>query len=187
MAFGVEKLPIFLYNFGGMKLNVSLKLFYAMKKSLFFAIWMALLMAPLSAQTIEVSGEYQGNVLWDADTVKLVGDVVIEPDAEGTARLTIERGTWVIAEGYYRITVHNGSFYALGADKALVTFTARDTTDFHNPTAETGWRGIHLISDQSNSQDSVMMEFCEVKYGKIVTGAPEGERYGAGVEVRNKK
>ena len=170
-----------------MKLNVSLKLFYAMKKSLFFAIWMALLMAPLSAQTIEVSGEYQGNVLWDADTVKLVGDVVIEPDAEGTARLTIERGTWVIAEGYYRITVHNGSFYALGADKVLVTFTARDTTDFHNPTAETGWRGIHLISDQSNSQDSVMMEFCEVKYGKIITGAPEGERYGAGVEVRNKK
>lgn len=170
-----------------MKLNVSLKLFYAMKKSLFFAIWMALLTAPLSAQTIEVSGEYQGNVLWDADTVKLVGDVVIEPDTEGTARLTIERGTWVIAEGYYRITVHNGSFYALGADKALVTFTARDTTDFHNPTAETGWRGIHLISDQSNSQDSVMMEFCEVKYGKIITGAPEGERYGAGVEVRNKK
>ena len=171
-----------------MKLNVSLKLFYAMKKSLFFAIWMTLLTATLAAQNvIEVSGEYQGNVLWDADTVKLVGDVVIEPDTEGTARLTIERGTWVIAEGYYRITVHNGSFYALGADKALVTFTARDTTDFHNPTAETGWRGIHLISDQSNSQDSVMMEFCEVKYGKIITGAPEGERYGAGVEVRNKK
>ncbi len=159
-----------------------------MKKSLFFAIWMTLLTATLAAQNvIEVSGEYQGNVLWDADTVKLVGDVVIEPDTEGTARLTIERGTWVIAEGYYRITVHNGSFYALGADKVLVTFTARDTTDFHNPTAETGWRGIHLISDQSNSQDSVMMEFCEVKYGKIITGAPEGERYGAGVEVRNKK
>ena len=159
-----------------------------MKKSLFFAIWMTLLTATLAAQNvIEVSGEYQGNVLWDADTVKLVGDVVIEPDEEGTARLTIERGTWVIAEGYYRITVHNGSFYALGADKVLVTFTARDTTDFHNPTAESGWRGIHLISDQSNSQDSVMMEFCEVKYGKIITGAPEGERYGAGVEVRNKK
>lgn len=187
MAFGGEKLPIFLYNFGGMKLNVLLKLFYAMKKSLFFAIWMALLMAPLSAQTIEVSGEYQGNVLWDADTVKLVGDVVIEPDTEGTARLTIERGTWVIAEGYYRITVHNGSFYALGADKALVTFTARDTTDFYNPTAESGWHGIHLLSDQSNAQDTVVMEFCELEFGKIITGAPENERFGAGVEVRNKK
>ena len=159
-----------------------------MKKSLFFAIWMTLLTATLAAQNVsEVSGEYQGNVRWDADTVKLVGDVVIEPDTEGTARLTIERGTWVIAEGYYRITVHNGSFYALGVEKVPVTFTARDTTDFHNPTAETGWRGIHLISDQSNSQDSVMMEFCVVKYGKIITGAPEGERYGAGVEVRNKK
>ncbi len=158
-----------------------------MKKGLFFVIWMALLTAPLSAQTIEVSGEYQGNVLWDADTVKLVGDVVIEPDAEGTARLTVERGTWVIAEGYYRITVHNGSFYALGADKVPVTFTARNTTDFNNPSSESGWRGIHLISDQSNAQDSVMMEFCEVKYGKIITGAPEGERFGAGVEVRNKK
>ena len=158
-----------------------------MKKGLFFVIWMALLTVPLSAQTIEVSGEYQGDVLWDADTVKLVGDVVIEPDAEGTARLTVERGTCVIAEGYYRITVHNGSFYALGADKDPVTFTARDTADFYNPTAETGWHGIHLISDQSNAQDTVFMEFCEVKYGKIITGAPEGERYGAGVEVRNKK
>ena len=42
-----------------------------MKKGLFFVIWMALLAAPLAAQTIEVSGEYQGQVLWDADTVNL--------------------------------------------------------------------------------------------------------------------
>lgn len=146
-----------------------------------------MLTAPLSAQTIEVSGEYQGNVLWDADTVRLMGDVVIEPDETGTARLTVERGTWVIAEGYYRITVHNGSFYALGADKVPVTFTARDTTDFYNPTAESGWHGIHLLSDQSNAQDTVVMEFCEFEFGKIVTGAPENERFGAGVEVRNKK
>ena len=158
-----------------------------MKKSLFFAVWMVLLAGSVSAQTIEVSGEYQGRVLWDADTVKLVGDVVIEPDDEGTACLTIERGTWVVAESYYRITVHNGSFYALGADKYPVVFTARDTTDFYNPAAESGWHGIHLISDQSSAQDSVVMEFCEVKFGKITSSAPETERYGAGIEVRNKK
>lgn len=158
-----------------------------MKKGLFFVIWMALLAAPLAAQTIEVSGEYQGQVLWDADTVRLMGDVVIEPDEGGTACLTIERGTCVMAEGYYRITVHNGSFYALGADKYPVTFTARDTADFYNPTTETGWHGIHLLSDQSSAQDSVVMEYCEVKFGKIISGAPEGERFGAGVEVRNKK
>ena len=76
-----------------------------MKKSLFFAIWMALLATPLVAQTIEVSGEYHGQVLWDADTVRLMGDVVIEPDEGGSACLTIERGTWVIAEGYYRIAL----------------------------------------------------------------------------------
>ena len=93
----------------------------------------------------------------------------------------------MIAEGYYRITVHNGSFYALGEDKYLVTFTARDTTDFHNPDAESGWHGIHLVSDQSSAQDSVVMEYCEVKFGKITTGAPETERFGAGIEVKNKK
>ena len=158
-----------------------------MKKSLIFAFWMALLTASLSAQTIEVSGEYQGHVLWDADTVRLMGDVVIEPDDGGTACLTVERGTGVIAEGYYRITVHNGSFYALGADKVPVTFTARDTTDFYNPTVESGWHGIHLLSDQSNAQDTVVMEFCNVSFGKIITGAPVEERYGAGVEVKNKK
>lgn len=158
-----------------------------MKKTLYFAFWMALLTGSLSAQTIEVSGEYHGCVLWDADTVRLMGDVVIEQDEGGTACLTVERGTWVIAEGYYRITLHNGSFYALGAEKIPVTFTARDTADFYNPAAESGWRGIHLISDQSSAQDSVVMEFCEVKFGKIATSAPETERFGAGVEVKNKK
>ena len=43
------------------------------------------------AQTIEVSGEYYGHVSWDADTVRLMGDVVIEPEEGGKARLTIER------------------------------------------------------------------------------------------------
>ena len=159
-----------------------------MKKSLFFAFWMTLLAGVLTAQNvIEVSGEYYGHVLWGADTVRLMGDVVIEPDEGGSASLTVERGTWVIAEGYYRITVHNGSFYALGADKIPVTFTARDITDFYDPAVESGWNGIHLISDQSSAQDSVVMEYCEVKYGKITSGAPEAERFGAGLEVRNKK
>ena len=31
------------------------------------------------------------------------------------------------------------------------------------------------------------MEYCEVKYGKITSSAPETERFGAGIEVRNKK
>jgi len=157
-----------------------------MKKTLLFVFGM-LMAIRLSAQTIEVSGEYQGHVLWDTDTVRLMGDVVIEPDEGGLACLTIERGTWVIAEGYYSITVHNGSFYALGEDKYLVTFTARDTTDFYHPDAESGWHGIHLISDQSSAQDSVVMEYCEVKFGKITSSAPETERFGAGIEVRNKK
>jgi len=157
-----------------------------MKKILFFVFAM-MLAEWLSAQTIEVSGEYQGHVLWDADTVRLMGDVVIEPDEGGSASLTVERGTWVIAEGFYRITVHNGSFYALGADKIPVTFTARDITDFYDPAAESGWNGIHLISEQSSAQDSVVMEYCEVRYGKITSGAPEAERFGAGIEVRNKQ
>lgn len=158
-----------------------------MKKNLFFAFWMALIGSSLSAQTIEVSGEYQGQVLWNADTVKLTGDVFIEPDETGSSRLTVERGTWVIAEGYYRISIHNGSLFAQGTDKDLIVFTARDTTGFYDPAAESGWRGIHLLSDQSNAQDTVVMEHCYVRFGKIVAGAPEGERFGAGVEVRNKK
>ena len=183
----LDFLANFFYSFVGMKRNVSSKMFYAMKKNLFFALWMALMAGSLSAQTIEVSGEYQGSVLWDADTVKLIGDVFIEPDDEGQARLTVERGTWVIAEGYYRITVHNGSLFAQGTDKDLIVFTARDTTGFFDPAAESGWRGIHLLSDQSNAQDSVIMEYCFVRFGKVTAGAPEGERFGAGVEVRNKK
>lgn len=139
------------------------------------------------AQTIEVSGEYYGHVLWDADTVRLMGDVVIEPEEGGKARLTIERGTCVIAEGYYRITVHNGSFYALGADKYPITFTARDITDFENADVVSGWRGIHVISDQNNSQDSVVMEYCKLSYGKVLNSASGEEQKGAGLYVTNKK
>lgn len=139
------------------------------------------------AQTIEVSGEYYGHVLWDADTVRLMGDVVIEPEEGSRACLTVERGTCVIAEGYYRITVHNGSFYALGADKYPITFTARDITDFENADVESGWRGIHLISDQSNSQDSVVMEYCKLSYGKVLNSASGEEQKGAGLYVTNKK
>ncbi len=158
-----------------------------MKKGLFFAFWMALIAAPLAAQTIEVSGEYHGHVLWDADTVRVMGDVVIEPDEGGRACLTIERGTWVIAEGYYRITVHNGSLYALGVEKVPVTFTARDTTDFENPDVVSGWRGLHVLSDQSNAPDSVIMEYCVLRYGKVLNSAPEEEWNGAGLKVVNKK
>ena len=55
-----------------------------MKKLLFIVLGM-LMAFGLSAQTIEVSGEYHGHVLWDADTVRLMGDVVVEPDEGGTA------------------------------------------------------------------------------------------------------
>ncbi len=157
-----------------------------MKKSLFFAFWMAWLAVPLSAQTIEVSGEYQGQVLWDADTVRLMGDVVIEAGDTSHARLIVAPGTCVMAEGYYKIAVHNGSFYAQGTEAEPVVFTARDITNFNNPGVDAGWKGLYAVND-AGGQDSVLMEYCTVSYAKLTSSSPDDERMGAGLYVNEKK
>ncbi len=187
MACVVDFFLDFLYNFVGTNKKVSSKLFQAMKKSLFFAFWMTLMAGRITAQNvIEVSGEYHGQVLWEADTVKVVGDVVIEAGDTGHARLIVAPGTFVMAEGYYKVFVHNGSFYAQGTETEPIVFSARDITDFNNPNVDSGWKGLYAVND-SGGQDSVLMEHCSVHYAKLTPSSPDNERKGAGLYVDAKK
>ena len=151
-----------------------------MKKSLFFVFWMALLGGPLAAQNvIEVSGEYYGHVLWNADTVRVVGDVLITEGVDGlrsSARLQVNAGTSVVAQGHYKITVLNGTLVARGTEDAPIVFTAQ------NPSS--GWQGLHVLTEGSE-KDTLLMEYCTISHAKMTAQIPEDERNGAGLYLSN--
>lgn len=107
------------------------------------------------AQNIEVSGIQSGT--WDADTVFVTDNVVIE-DA-----LTIMHGTTVVFDGFYNISVgENASLNVLGTRSDSIIFTVTDTTGFHVfNTGRGGWNGIRLVK-----ADVSRFEYCRFQYGK---------------------
>ena len=140
----------------------------------------------MQAQNVtEVSGTYYGNVYWEADTIKIIGDVLIEKD-DYPSKLVVAPGTYVEAQGYYRITVHNCSLFAEGTEDAPIVFTARDLTNFNNQGFESGWQGF-FITSESNMNDSLVMDYCTISYAKVTNGTPEGDRNGAGLYLNTKK
>lgn len=116
-----------------------------------------LLLCPVFAlaQTIEVSGVQSG--VWEADTVKVIGDITIENT------LTISPGTMVLFNGYYNIKAEEGaSILALGTETDSITFTVADTTGFHLfNLGRGGWNGIRL-----QNAGTSRFEYCRLQYGK---------------------
>jgi len=113
----------------------------------------------LSAQTtIEVSGEIQNDTVWNADTVKVTGDISINP----LVTLTIKPGVVVQFQGPYEISV-KGTLDAIGNSDSIILFTVKDTTGFSNHESDSGyWRGIlyngyPLGEIQGNTSD---FEYC---------------------------
>lgn len=116
---------------------------------------MALAALAASAQTIEVSGLQSGR--WDADTIKVVGDVKVVDS------LTVAPGTVVLFDSFYGIAVTDGaSFVAMGTAGDSVLFTVADTTGFsiHN-SAKGGWNGFQL-----DRAGQVLMTYCRLEYAK---------------------
>lgn len=107
------------------------------------------------AQTIEVSGLQSG--VWQADTVIVVGDVVVEDT------LTINPGTTVLFDGYYSILANSGSsIQAIGTATDSIVFTIADTTGFHLfDSGYGGWNGIQL-----RKAGASRFEYCRLQYGK---------------------
>ena len=111
------------------------------------------LLAP--AQTIEVEGFQSG--VWDADTVKVIGDVKIADS------LMITPGTFVLFDGFYGISVEDGaSLIALGEPNDSIVFTVNDTTGFwiYN-SYKGGWNGFQLMN-----AGKFRMDYCLLQYGK---------------------
>lgn len=107
------------------------------------------------AQNIEVSGVQSG--VWDADTVRVIGDVVVDKSLE------ILPGTVVLFDGFYGISVIKGaSFMAQGKEVDSIVFTVADTLGLcHYNSPKGGWNGFHL-----EKAGKVSFDYCVLEYAK---------------------
>ncbi|MGD9899451.1 MAG: right-handed parallel beta-helix repeat-containing protein [Calditrichaceae bacterium] len=114
------------------------------------------------ASSIDVSGTIATDSVWEADTVFVKGDILIE----NGVHLSINPGTTIIAEGFYKIDVQ-GSVQAVGTSVDSIKFTASNTTE--------GWNRI-LFSGTPVSNDSSLFDYCIIEYGKPFTNSnnPDG-------------
>jgi hypothetical protein len=81
------------------------------------------------------NGSYAGHQVWEADTVKITGDVFVN----GT--LVVKPGTYVEFQGHFDLSAD--SLVARGSTGDNITFTIKDTLGFSNAnTPAGGWNRI---------------------------------------------
>jgi len=116
----------------------------------------------LLSQTIFVFGNITSNTVWNADTVKIIGNVTVESGV----LLTVTQGTYVESQGYYKIDVL-GKIRAIGAVNDSVVFTVHDTTSFWSDTTSVngGWGGINIIGTNTSSDTSEFI-YCSIRFAK---------------------
>ena len=125
-------------------------------------IFNSLLLLPDSEN--EVSGHITEDTTWDADTIKVVGDIFVD-DA---VTLTINPGVYVEFQGYYKIDVQ-GRLLADGANRENIIFTIADTTGFFNFTTTDGsWNGI-TFDETPESNDTSILNYCTLNYCKSLS------------------
>jgi hypothetical protein len=114
------------------------------------------------ATSIEAGGTIYGNITWDADTVKIISDILVD----NYATLTIEPGTRIEFKDLYNFNVE-GRLLAEGEPGNEIIFTVDDTAGYHNFTHK-GWNGITFDYTyiDSYSVDTSKLNHCIVEYAK---------------------
>ncbi|MBN1416252.1 MAG: right-handed parallel beta-helix repeat-containing protein [Bacteroidales bacterium] len=106
------------------------------------------------AQYIEVvNGIYPGDYhIWDADTVKVTGDVVMN------GRLTISPGTYIKFMGNFGLSTDK--LIALGTKQDSIVFSVHDTTGNSNlENGVGGWKGLLV-------KENLKMQYNKIEYVK---------------------
>lgn len=117
-----------------------------------------------------VAGDITTDTVWDADTVRVTGDVaVLHP-----ATLTVAAGASVVFEDHYALTVH-GRMLAVGTASDPILFTTDDPGAYAADSTTTGsWAGIRFPWTAEDLGES-RLEWCVLEYAKGVTAdAPGG-------------
>ncbi len=129
--------------------------------NLSFVALMFFLPATLFSQTvIEVSGVINQNVNWDADTVKVIGNVSV---VSGST-VNILPGTIIKFQGHYKLSVLDGVILAVGTETDSIVFTTENI--------ETGWHGVRFYENQSS--DTSKFFYCLFEHGMAYD---EGDDY----------
>lgn len=126
-----------------------------------------------------MSGPITANTLWDADKVKVIGDVTIEDNVT----LTVAPGVVVEFQDYYRIEVQ-GCLVAVGTPAERILFTTDEPGNFVIDGSHTGcWNGLRF-HDTLETNDTSRLEYCTLEYSKATLSTSSSSRnaypYGGG-------
>jgi len=134
-----------------------------------------------SRDFIEVSGLISDDTFWEADTVKVVGNIRILNDAI----LTIAPGTIVEFQDYYKMKI-SGTLLAVGTANNRIIFTSDDPENFVIDSSHSGsWQGIRFY-DISSLNETSMLEYCIFEYSKATDDSERIFPFGGGaISVNN--
>lgn len=119
--------------------------------------------------SIEVSGIISENTLWQADTVKVIGDIEI---SNGVI-LTISAGTKIEFQDFYSIDC-KGCMQALGESDNRIAFTSAHPELFVPDSSMTGaWNGIRFHNTSSSNETS-LFHYCDFQYSKAFGDSIKG-------------
>jgi hypothetical protein len=145
--------------------------------SLFFLTFTIFNFGSIQATNIIVSGNVSGT--WNADTVKVYGDITVPADSV----LVIDAGVLVEFYGHFKIIV-KGSVLANGNVNNSIRFSVNDTTGFTDTTNTSGgWHGF-IYEGLDLTADSSKFNFCVFEYGKAVDFDTVG-KYGGVFRIFN--
>jgi len=117
--------------------------------------------ADKTRNSISVSGSISETEFWSADTVNVIGDILIENGIS----LTIDSGTFIDFHGFFAFDVQ-GQLLALGTLNDSICFTKSDTVGFSDfATPDGAWQGINFINTSADN-DSSKISFCKIEFGK---------------------
>lgn len=134
--------------------------------------------------SVAVSGPIAQDAIWDADTVRVVGDILV-PDG---LTLSIVPGTLVRFDGFFGLKIL-GRLLAVGSPQARITFASAHPELFCPDTTKAGsWNGITFPATLATNGVS-SLEWCDFSGSKAVGTRPEGGVFYldgfSGLEVRN--
>ncbi len=144
-------------------------------------IYTFLILAVLSVSTFAtneiVSGVISTNTTWSTDTVFVDGDINIS----GAATLTINEGTIILFNDFYKIRVDSGNVISIGTELEPIIFTAKGAIDYYD-FSHTNWNGIEFY----NENDSLTnLDSSKFVYTNFYYGHEQDEYYGGGAFLIN--
>lgn len=125
----------------------------------------------------EVSGEITENTFWQADTIRVIGDLMVCEDVQ----LQIAAGVRIEFADYYKLEVL-GSIIAEGNHEQRIIFTSFDPGSFsYDGSHRSAWNGIRYPFT-SAVQDSSLFQYCVFEYAKSTLDTIQA---GAAISLNN--